>query len=73
MNYQSRKFNFINEHARLAKRDLKNVAEDVNYLSQMGLIEKKATKREIAPSANYDKIKRLLSLIQSAKEIFAIC
>ena len=53
---KTKKPSSINELARFAKRDLKNVAEDVNYLAQMGLIEKKATKREIAPTINYDKI-----------------
>ena len=46
----------INELARLAKRDLKNVADDVKYLEKIGLIEKKVTKRKIAPVINYDKI-----------------
>lgn len=46
----------INELARISKRDLKNVAEDVKYLAQIGLIEKKATRREIAPTIHYDKI-----------------
>lgn len=46
----------INELAKISKRDLKNVAEDVKYLAQIGLIEKKATRREVAPTIHYDKI-----------------
>src|SRR3972149_12205446 len=39
----------INRLARLAKRDIKNVAEDVKYLEQIGLIEKQEHEREIRP------------------------
>jgi predicted transcriptional regulator len=46
----------INELARLAKRDIKNVADDVKYLEQIGLIEKRAGEKEIQPSINYDRI-----------------
>jgi predicted transcriptional regulator len=46
----------INELARFAKRDVKNIAEDVNYLEQIGLIRKKETARKTAPVINYDKI-----------------
>jgi len=46
----------INQLATLAKRDIKNVAEDVKYLFQIGLIEKRKTKREVSPSIGYDKI-----------------
>lgn len=53
---KTRKPSSINELARIAKRNLKNVADDVKYLAEIGLIEKKATKREIAPVINYDKI-----------------
>ncbi len=53
---KTKKPSSINELSRLSKRDIKNVAEDVKYLVQIGLIEKKATKREIAPTISYDKI-----------------
>ncbi|MBI4685303.1 MAG: MarR family transcriptional regulator [Nitrospirae bacterium] len=46
----------INELARVAKRDVKNIAEDVKYLEQIGLIEKKETDNRITPIINYDRI-----------------
>ena len=46
----------INELARMAKRDLKNVADDVKYLEQVGLIEKKAIGKRTAPVVTYDKL-----------------
>lgn len=46
----------INELARLAKRDIKNVADDVKYLEQMGLIETKETARKTTPIITYDRI-----------------
>ncbi|MCL4492258.1 MAG: MarR family transcriptional regulator [Nitrospirae bacterium] len=46
----------VNELARMAKRDIKNVTADVKYLEQIGLIEKKATGHKIKPVINYDKI-----------------
>ena len=46
----------INELARIAKRDVKNVADDVKYLEQIGLIEKKQTKSRIAPVVTYEKL-----------------
>ena len=53
---KAKKPSSINELARIAKRDVKNIAEDVKYLEQMGLIEKKETNNRIAPVINYDKI-----------------
>ena len=46
----------INELARIAKRDVKNIADDVNYLEQIGLIEKKETAHKTAPFISYDRI-----------------
>lgn len=46
----------INELARMAGRDVKNVAEDVNYLGQIGLIEKKETNNKTTPVTKYDRI-----------------
>lgn len=46
----------INELARMAKRDIKNIADDVKYLEQIGLLEKVETARRTAPVINYDKI-----------------
>ncbi len=46
----------INELARIAKRDVKNITDDVKYLVQIGLVEKKETNRKIAPVIMYDKL-----------------
>ncbi|MBI5196290.1 MAG: hypothetical protein HZA10_08205 [Nitrospirae bacterium] len=46
----------LHELARITKRDIKNIAEDVDYLEHMGLIEKKAENKKIAPVISYDKI-----------------
>jgi predicted transcriptional regulator len=46
----------INELARMAKRDLKNVSDDVKYLEQVGLIERKKTANRTAPIVTYDKL-----------------
>lgn len=46
----------INELARVAKRDIKNIAEDVKYLEQIGLVEKKAKDHKTKPVIDYDKI-----------------
>lgn len=46
----------INELARIAKRDVKNITDDVKYLVQIGLVGKKETNRKIAPVIMYDKL-----------------
>jgi predicted transcriptional regulator len=46
----------INELARMAHRDVKNVADDVKYLEQIGLIEKKETKSRTTPVVTYEKL-----------------
>ena len=46
----------INELARMAERDIKNVADDLKYLEQIGLIEKKEMDRKTKPVINYDEI-----------------
>jgi len=46
----------INELARVSKRDVKNIAEDVKYLEQIGLIDTKEADRKTTPIVNYDKI-----------------
>lgn len=53
---KTKKPSSLNELARIAKRDIKNISDDVKYLEQMGLIEKKATDRKITPVIKYDKI-----------------
>jgi predicted transcriptional regulator len=47
----------INHLARIIQRDIKNVAADVRFLEQAGLIDtKKSAGKEIAPQVTYDKI-----------------
>jgi predicted transcriptional regulator len=46
----------INELARITKRDIKNVADDIKYLEQIGFIEKHVGDKEIRPSITYDRI-----------------
>jgi predicted transcriptional regulator len=49
----------IYELARVLKRDVKNTFNDVQFLTQIGLIELKKTKEgreKSVPSVNYDKI-----------------
>lgn len=47
----------INHLARILQRDIKNVAADVRFLEQAGLIDTtKKTSKEIAPHVTYDKI-----------------
>ena len=46
----------INELARITKRDIKNVADDIKYLEQIGFIEKRVGEKEIQPSISYDRI-----------------
>jgi predicted transcriptional regulator len=40
----------------MAKRDVKNVCDDVKYLEQIGLIEIKETNKKSRPVIYYDKI-----------------
>lgn len=53
---KTKKPSSINELARIAKRDIKNIAGDVKYLEQMGLIEKEEKDRKTKPVMRYDKI-----------------
>jgi len=53
---KAKKPSSINELARFAKRDVKNIADDVNYLEQIGLIQKKESASKTAPVITYDKI-----------------
>lgn len=49
----------IYELVKILDRDMKNVKVDVNYLSNLGLIELKKTKEgreRVTPSVNYDKL-----------------
>lgn len=47
----------IHQLAKLAHRDVKNVHEDVRYLSQVGLVELSETGPSISCRVGYDKIK----------------
>lgn len=46
----------LHELARITKRDIKNVAEDVKYLERIGLVEKKAENKKTTPIVKFDKI-----------------
>jgi len=47
----------INHLARILQRNIKNVAADVRFLEQAGLIDtEKGTSKEISPHVSYDKI-----------------
>ncbi|NOZ68214.1 MAG: hypothetical protein GXP46_02985 [Deferribacteres bacterium] len=53
---KTKKPSSINELARFAKRDIKNIADDVKYLEQTGFIVIEETKRRSAPVVKYDRI-----------------
>lgn len=46
----------IHELARMAKRNIKNVSEDVRYLEQIGLIETEKEDRRTRPVVNYERL-----------------
>jgi predicted transcriptional regulator len=46
----------LSQLAKILNRDIKNVAEDVKYLVQVGLIEKKESNKEVIPRVTYDHI-----------------
>lgn len=46
----------INELARLSKRNIKNVADDVRHLSQIGLIESKEEGNRLVLRVDYEAI-----------------
>ena len=49
---KTKKPSSINQLASIAKRDIKNIAEDVKYLAQIGLIEKRRQKERSLPLSN---------------------
>lgn len=53
---KARKPASINELARMAKRDVKNVADDVRYMEQIGLIEKEGAGRKKRLIVQYDEV-----------------
>lgn len=46
----------LHELARLARRNIKNISDDVKYLAQVGLIELKDSANKTSARVNYDKI-----------------
>ena len=46
----------INELALLARRNIKNVAEDTRLLAQVGLLEIKEVQNRVTPEVDYDEI-----------------
>ncbi len=46
----------INQLASLARRNIKNVAEDIKLLAQVGLLETKEVQNRIVPQVDYDEI-----------------
>ncbi|MCK4911591.1 MAG: hypothetical protein KAR83_08100 [Thermodesulfovibrionales bacterium] len=46
----------LNELARLAKRNIKNVFDDITYLEQVGMLSKVDAGRETVPVIDYDSI-----------------
>jgi len=46
----------INELASLARRNIKNVADDMKLLAQVGLVEIKEGENRSAPRVDYDEI-----------------
>lgn len=46
----------LNELARLAKRNIKNVYDDITYLEQVGMLSKVDAGRETVPVIDYDSI-----------------
>ena len=53
---KAKKPSSINELARSAKRDVKNIADNVMYLEQIGLTQKKESASKTTPVITYDKI-----------------
>ncbi len=46
----------INQLAGMVKRDIKNVADDVRFLVQVGLLETRQEDNRLAPRVGYDEI-----------------
>jgi predicted transcriptional regulator len=56
---RTRKPSSIHVLSRMLNRDVKNIAMDVKYLTQVGLVEKRRSndeKKDITPSVNYERI-----------------
>ncbi len=46
----------INQLAKFARRNIKNVAEDVKFLAQVGLVETETEGNRLTPQVDYDEI-----------------
>lgn len=46
----------INQLAKFACRNIKNVAEDVKFLAQVGLVETETANNRLVPQVDYDEI-----------------
>jgi len=46
----------INELASMARRNIKNVSEDMRLLAQVGLLEIREVQNRLAPEVDYDEI-----------------
>jgi predicted transcriptional regulator len=46
----------INRLSKIVGRNIKNVAEDVKYLAQIGLVKRRETDKEVIPFVGYEKI-----------------
>lgn len=55
----------LNQLSRLAKRDLKNVCQDVETLKNLGLVstvKKKEGRKEVSPTVDYDAIELMITV-----------
>ena len=46
----------LHELARLARRNIKNVSDDVRYLAQVGLVDLREGEKKVSARVSYDKI-----------------
>ncbi|MGR3311018.1 MAG: HVO_A0114 family putative DNA-binding protein [Candidatus Brocadiales bacterium] len=55
----------LHQLSRLAGRDLKNVAQDIELLKNLGLVsikKEKTGRKEVSPSVNYDAIELMITI-----------
>ena len=46
----------INQLSKIVERNIKNVSQDMKYLVQIGLVERKETEKKVTPFVGYDTI-----------------
>jgi predicted transcriptional regulator len=63
----------LHELAEVTKRDIKNVSEDVEYLEQIGLIEKRGDRREVVPVIGYDRIALEIATKAGGRDVSLRC